>query len=97
MKPLNDLEKKTPIFEEIKDFLTNARQRVATQVNTELLYTYWNVGQIIVKHEQENKERAEYGKRLLKQLSRELTQEFGKSFSVSNPQFMRRFYQSYQI
>lgn len=37
---MNDLEKKTPIFEEIKKLLTNARQRVATQVNAEFLYTY---------------------------------------------------------
>ena len=50
-----------------------------------------------MKYEQENKERAEYGKQLLKQLSRDLTQEFGKGFSVSNLQFMRRFYQNYQI
>ncbi len=93
---MNDLEKKTPIFEEIKKLLTNARQRVATQVNAELLYTYWNVGQIIIKHEQENKERAEYGKQLLKQLSRELTQEFGKGFSRANLYNMRLFYLSYQ-
>lgn len=93
---MNDLEKKTLIFEEIKKLLTNARQRVATQVNAELLYTYWNVGQIIIKHEQENKERAEYGKQLLKQLSRELTQEFGKGFSRANLYNMRLFYLSYQ-
>lgn len=94
---MNDLIRETQIFEEIKKLLTDARQRIATQVNTELLYTYWNVGRIIVKYEQENKERAEYGKQLLKQLSRDLTQEFGKGFSVSNLQFMRRFYQNYPI
>lgn len=94
---MNDLTKHTPIFEEIKDLLIQSRQHVATQVNTELLYTYWNVGRIIVRNEQENQERAEYGKQLLKQLSKELTQEFGKGFSVSNLQFMRRFYQDYPI
>ena len=40
---------------------------------------------------------ADYGKQTLKQLSKDLTKEFGKGFSVSNLQFMRRFYQSYQI
>ena len=62
-----------------------------------LLFTYRNVGKIIVEHEQENKDRADYGKQTLKELSKELTKEFGKGFSVSNLQFMRRFYQSYQI
>ena len=33
---------------------------MAVQVNTELLFTYWNVGKIIVEHEQKNKDRAEY-------------------------------------
>lgn len=85
------------IKDEIREILLNARQRVATQVNTELLSTYWNIGKIIVKHEQENRERAEYGKQTLKELSKDLTKEFGRGFSVSNLQFMRRFYQTYQI
>ena len=88
------------MMNEIRELLLNARQRVAVQVNTELLSTYWNVGKIIVEHEQENKDRADYGKQTLKELSKELTKEFGKGFSVStvsNLQFMRRFYQSYQI
>ena len=85
------------ILEEIRQVLTDARRRVAAQVNTELLTAYWNIGRIIVEHEQGNPERAAYGKQTLRQLSRELTKEFGKGFSVSNIQFMRRFYQSYQI
>ena len=42
---------------------------MAVQVNTELLSTYWNVGKIIVEHEQENKDRADYGKQTLKAVS----------------------------
>lgn len=72
------------MMNEIRELLLNARQRVAMQVNTELLSTYWNVGKIIVEHEQENKDRADYGKQTLKELSKELTKEFGKGFSVSN-------------
>lgn len=84
------------IKDEIREILLNARQRVAAQVNTELLSTYWNIGKIIVKHEQENRERAEYGKQTLKQLSKDLTKEFGKGFSVSNLYNMRLFYSQYQ-
>ena len=76
--------------------LLNARQRVTVQVNTELLSTYWNIGKIIVEYEQENKERADYGKQTLKQLSKDLTEEFGKGFSVSNLYNMRLFYMQYQ-
>lgn len=63
----------------------------------QLLTIYWNIGRIIVEYEQQNQIRAEYGKQTLKELSRELTREFGKGFSVSNIQFMRCFYQSYPI
>lgn len=94
---MGDLTYTNSMMNEIRELLLNARQHVAVQVNTELLSTYWNVGRIIVEHEQENKERADYGKQTLKQLSKDLTKEFWKGFSVSNLQFMRRFYQNYQI
>ena len=94
---MDDLTYTTSMIQEIKELLSDAHQRVAVQVNTELLSTYWNVGRIIVEHEQNSQERAVYGKQTLKALSKELTKEFGKGFSVSNLQFMRRFYQTYQI
>ena len=79
---------------QIKEILQSARLNVARQVNTELLTAYWNVGRIIVEHEQNSHERAEYGRQTLRELSKALTREFGKGFSVSNLQFMRRFYQT---
>ena len=94
---MNEIEKYSDMINEIKDILQTARANVAQQVNTELLTTYWNIGRIIVEHEQNSKERAEYGQQTLKELSKILTKEFGKGFFVSNIQFMRRFYQTYQI
>ncbi len=85
------------LVEEIKSVLNAARSNVARQVNNELLSTYWNIGRIIAEYEQTVPERADYGKQTLKELSKALTNEFGKGFSVSNIQFMRRFYQTYQI
>lgn len=85
------------IVHEIGDLLAAARSNVARQVNNELLSTYWNIGRIIAEYEQTVPERADYGKQTLKELSKALTAEFGKGFSVSNIQFMRRFYQTYQI
>ena len=93
---LSNLAHTDSMINEIRELLLNARQRVAVQVNTELLSTYWNVGKIIVEHEQESKDRADYGKQTLKQLSKELTKEFGKGFSVSNLYNMRLFYMHHQ-
>ena len=93
---MSDLSYTTSMVQEIKELLSGARQRTAVQVNTELLSTYWNIGRIIVEHEQNSQERAAYGKQTLKEVSKELSEEFGKGFSVSNIQFMRRFYLTYQ-
>ncbi len=81
---------------QIKQVMGQARSNVAKVVNNELITAYWNIGRIIVEHEQENSERATYGKQTLKELSKVLTEEFGKGFSVSNIYNMRLFYLTYQ-
>ena len=93
---MSNLTHTDSMMNEIRELLLNARQRVAVQVNTELLSTYWNVGKIIVEYEQESKDRADYGKQTLKELSKGLTKEFGKGFSVSNLYNMRLFYMHHQ-
>ena len=85
------------MIEEIQTIMLTARENAAYQINNELITAYWNIGRVIVENEQSNDIRAEYGKETLKQLSRQLTKDIGKGFSVSNLQFMRRFYQTYQI
>ena len=85
------------MIEEIQTIILTARENAAYQINNELITAYWNIGRVIVENEQSNDIRAEYGKETLKQLSRQLTKDIGKGFSVSNLQFMRRFYQTYQI
>jgi len=54
--------------------------------------TNFEIGRRIVEHEQKGAERAEYGKELLKELSLRLSEDFGKGFSVSNLQLMRKFF-----
>lgn len=85
------------VINEIKQILTEAREKVARTVNNELLLAYWNIGRVIVESEQEGSEKAEYGKQLLKSLSKELTRELGKGFSRSNLQNMRLLYLNYPI
>ena len=93
---LMTISNNAPIVQEIKTVLANARSNVAQQVNNELLSAYWNIGRIIVEYEQENPERAEYGKQTLKALSKTLTDEFGKGFSRANLYNMRLFYMTYK-
>jgi len=87
-----NLEKEQNFYSDIKTFLANARNKVYQTINTTMTKTYWQIGQRIVEEEQNGKERAEYGKGLIKNLSSELTKEFGKGFSVDNLENMRRFY-----
>ena len=84
------------VVHEVGDLLAAARSNVARQVNSELLSTYWNIGRIIAEYEQTVPERADYGKQTLKELSKALTNEFGKGFSCANLYNMRQFYLSYE-
>ena len=61
-----------------------------------MLVAYWNVGRIIIENEQKGNIKAEYGRQVIKELSKELRKTLGSGFSVSNLQYMRRFYMEYQ-
>lgn len=91
------LEKRTnnSLSGKIIEILNKARQQVVQSVNRAMVYAYYEVGRMIVEEEQNGKERAEYGKQILKELSEELTAEFGKGFSVTNLQQMKNFYVVY--
>lgn len=79
----------------IVDLLQSARNKVIRTVNQTMVITYFEIGRMIVEEEQDGKERADYGKQILKELSDVLTKEFGKGFSVDNLENMRRFYVVY--
>lgn len=84
-----------PMVGEIKNILETVRSRVSKIVNDELIISYWKIGEIIVRYEQNDSIRAAYGEQTLKQLSKELTKAFGKGFSRSNLQNMRALYLAY--
>ena len=66
-KDINDL------FLKVVNLVTQARERVATAVNIAEVYTKFHIGQYIVEYEQKGETRAEYGKAVLKELSKRLT------------------------
>ena len=86
----------SPLIGEIKNILDMARSNVAKEVNNELIISYWKIGEIIVRYQQNESIRAAYGEQTLKRLSKALTSEFGKGFSRSNLQNMRAFYLNYE-
>ncbi|MBR1372868.1 DUF1016 family protein [bacterium] len=79
-------------FSDVATLLQNARSTAYQAVNSIMVETYWKIGERIVKEEQNGKSRAEYGERLIENLSRYLTDIFGKGFSESNIKNMRMFY-----
>ena len=85
------------VFDNIKQLMDQARNRVSREVNTILVQTYWEIGRLIVENEQGKIERAEYGKKLIADLSKRLTKEYGKGFSKSNLFNMRNFYLTFPI
>ncbi len=84
------------IYQEIKELLYSAKNRVYQTINTTMTQTYFQIGKRIVEEEQGGETRAEYGKSLLKLLSVQLINKFGKGFSVDNLENMRRFYLAFQ-
>jgi len=87
-----EMEKANSLYAEIRVVLEKARSSAYRAINLAMVQAYWQIGYLIVEHEQEGKERAEYGKALLKELSGRLSSEFGKGFDVTNLRKMRQFY-----
>jgi len=83
------------MIEEIKDVIISSRNKVSYEVNNTMLFAYWNVGRIIVENEQNGNIKAEYGKQVMKELSKELRKTLGSGFSVSNLFNMRKLYTTY--
>lgn len=86
---------KNELFDNICNLLSEARKSIIRNVNQTMVYTYFEIGRMIVEDEQHGKNRAEYGKQTLIELSKRLTEEFGKGFSFTNLNQMRQFYFAY--
>lgn len=83
------------ILGKICSLVIASRKAAAWNVDTIQVLTNFSIGRIIVKHEQAGKRRAEYGQKVLHELSARLTKEFGRGFSEDNLSHMRKFYITY--
>jgi predicted nuclease of restriction endonuclease-like (RecB) superfamily len=85
------------LLKEIRQLVEQARQNVIRNINTELLFTYWNVGRLIVEKEKQEKFDDVSLRQMFIDLSKELTRELGKGFSRSNLFAMRSFHLRFSI
>ena len=91
-KELTNIEN---LYGKVSTLLENSRKNLRKSVNTFMVSTYFEVGRLIVEEEQNGEERAKYGKYIIENLSKKLTSEYGKGFSVTNLKQMKSFYLVY--
>lgn len=92
-----DMASEASLFAQIRHVVLQARQRSYSAVNAAMVQAYWQIGRHIVEFEQAGQARANYGQRVLPELSKRLTQEFGTGFSQVNLKYFRQFYQCFPI
>src|SRR3990167_9430959 len=80
------------LFGKIAEIIAGARSKIVRDIDTTQVYAYWFIGKVIIEDEQDGRSRAEYGQQTLINLSHDLTNRFGKGFSVDNLQNMRRLF-----
>ena len=85
-----------PLVEQVRALVHAARREVASNVNALQVRTNFEIGRLIVEHEQRGRRRADYGEETLVHLSASLSAEFGRGFSRANLEYMRKFYLLWQ-
>ncbi len=82
-------------FQSVADVLERARKNARAAIDLSMVYAYFETGHLIVEQEQKGMQRAAYGKYLIPELSKYLTERMGRGYSVTNLKQMRKFYQVY--
>jgi predicted nuclease of restriction endonuclease-like (RecB) superfamily len=80
------------LVEQVRTLVQSARRSAIANINSLQVLTNYEIGRLIVEHEQQGQQRAAYGKELLSRLATDLTAEFGRGFSKTNLEYMRKFY-----
>lgn len=82
-------------YESIKTLIQNSKKRIYQNIENEVVFTYWNVGKMIVE-KQGGESRARYGDAIIEELSIKMINDFGKGYNERNLQRMRKFYIMFQ-
>ena len=86
---------KITLLNSIRELIVHAQKQIVRNVNYTILITYYEIGRIIIEDEQKGQHRADYAKEILLNLSNRLTEEFGKGYSLTNLEYIRKFYKLY--
>jgi hypothetical protein len=81
-----------PLINDIKTLIENAKQKVVRTIDNHRVMHYWEVGQRIFEEEQQGNKRAEYGKQLIKNLSKEIEPIYGSGYSYRQLYLFLQFY-----
>jgi len=85
------------LYNDIRNLIEQAQSKIYLSVNCEMVTAYWKIGKRIIDEEQHGKNRAEYGKFLIKSLAKKLSEDFGKGFDERELRKMRQFYNYFPI
>lgn len=90
-----EIENIEPLIDNVKELIDNAKQKVVQTVDNHRVMLYWNIGQLIFKDIQQEKRRAEYGKEIIKNLSKEIEPLYGSGYSYRQLYLFLQFYKSF--
>lgn len=85
------------IILQIQTIIADARAKAIRSVDTERMLMYWQIGKVIFEEEQQGKDRADYGKYLIKSISETFQPQFGTGFSIRQLERNRQFYRTFPI
>jgi len=91
-KSNNLMQSEESLYQDVCSIIDNGRETAYSAVNQTMIETYWKIGRRIVEEEQQGKERADYGERIIENLSSKLTLRYGKGFSIRYLAYFRSFY-----
>ena len=83
------------LVNDLRAIIVQGRGRAAVAINAEVVHTYWQIGERIVREEQGGDSRAAYGEQLLEHIGRVLSAEHGRGFTARSLRNMRQFYLAY--
>jgi hypothetical protein len=101
---LEKIDKKTSIIKysktdnvlnDICSIINSARDYAFQSVNLALIERNWLIGYRIAEEELKGQDRANYGTEIIKKLSKELKEEYGKGFENRNLYYFLQFYKNF--
>lgn len=92
---MKQIKKSSALYDSVKLLIEESKTQIVRKINATITLTYYEIGRMIVEYEQSGKSRAEYADQTLKQLSVDLTSDYGKGFSHRNLEYFRKFYLIY--